>query len=139
MQDQRNASAAGFDSTGGDSPPPEQLPTKNKTEENTEPLNLNIRQDFIDGEFPPGLTSPTIRPPFHIEDGTKTSPNTEHQFIPNFTRKTPVHQEDNHESRKLSALRNTPGEEIYVSLRLGAPDQKRRKSSDASISIADAK
>ncbi|KAK3188938.1 hypothetical protein Dsin_028499 [Dipteronia sinensis] len=137
VQDQRNASAAGFDSTGGESPPPERVPSKDKIEENLEPLNLNIRQDLIDGEFPPGLASPFIHPEFHIED-VKTSPNMEHQFIPSFTGRSPIHQnnrQENPESKSLTALRNTPDEEIYVSLQLGEPEPKRRKQSDALFNI----
>ncbi|KAH7569552.1 hypothetical protein ACOSP7_013010 [Xanthoceras sorbifolium] len=138
VQDQRNAAAAGFDSTGGESPPPERVPSKDKLEKNLEPLNLNVQQDLIDGEFPPGLTSPFIRPEFHIEDGMKTSPNMEHQFIPSFTSRSPIHQnnrQENRESKSLSALRNSPDEEIYVSLQLGEPEPKRRKQADASFNI----
>ncbi|KAJ0041372.1 hypothetical protein Pint_26533 [Pistacia integerrima] len=114
VQDQRNA----IDSTVEESPHPERVPAK--CEETFEPLNLNIQQVLVDGE---------------------TQPPT-HQFIPSFTGRSPMHrnnQQENLESKSLSALRNGPGEEIYVSLRLGESEPKRRKHSDTSFSIEEPK
>lgn len=134
VQDQRNA----IDSTVGESPHPERVLAKD--EENFEPLNLNIRQVLVDGETQPPIPS-FIPPEFHI-DGIEASPKVEHQFIPSFTGRSPIHQnnqQENLESKSLSALRNGPDEEIYVSLRLGESEPKRRKHSDTSFSIEEPK
>ncbi|KAJ0096571.1 hypothetical protein Patl1_27178 [Pistacia atlantica] len=132
VQDQRNA----IDSTVGESPHPERVPAK--CEETFEPLNLNIQQVLVDGETQP----PTfIHTEFHI-DGIEASREEEHQFIPSFTGRSPLHrnnQQENLESKSLSALRNGPGEDIYVSLRLGESEPKRRKHSDTSFSIEEPK
>ncbi|XP_031247967.1 protein NARROW LEAF 1-like isoform X3 [Pistacia vera] len=132
VQDQRNA----IDSTVGESPHPERVPAK--CEETFEPLNLNIQQVLVDGETQPQTFIPTE---FHI-DGIEASREEEHQFIPSFTGRSPLHrnnQQENLESKSLSALRNGPGEEIYVSLRLGESEPKRRKHSDTSFSIEEPK
>lgn len=132
MQDQRNA----IDSTIGESPHPERVPPKD--EENFEPLNLNIQQVLVDGET---QHASFITPEFHI-DGIETSPKVEHQFIPSFTGRSPMHQNnqpENLELKSLSQLRNGPDEEIYVSLRLGESEPKRRKHSGTSFSIEEPK
>lgn len=73
---------------------------------------------------------PFMHEEFQIEGGTEAAPNVEHQFIPSFPVRSPVHRknndEDNVASRTLSPLRNGP-EEISFSLQLGEPEPKRRK------------
>ncbi|XP_061953421.1 protein NARROW LEAF 1-like isoform X3 [Populus nigra] len=53
IQDQRNALAQGIDSTVGESSPLDRVPSKEKIEENFEPLNLNIQQVTGEGEPEP--------------------------------------------------------------------------------------
>ncbi|XP_020535544.1 protein NARROW LEAF 1 isoform X2 [Jatropha curcas] len=133
VQDQRNASAAGLDSTVGESSPPDRILSKDRVEENFVPINLNICQDLVEGEAQQGLTRPFIDSEFHIEDGLEAVPNMEHQFIPSFIGMSPVsdrNQQEHVELKNLSALKNGSDEEIYVSLRLGEPEPKRRRKSD---------
>ncbi|EXC24765.1 hypothetical protein L484_018479 [Morus notabilis] len=137
LQEQRNASAAGMGSTVGESSPTDRVPFKEKLEGNSEPFGLNIQQAPIVRESFQG-PAPTIRQSeFHIENGIKTAPNFEHQFIPSFTGGSTVHkssyQEENLESKNLSALRNGSDEEICFSLRLGEPEPKRRKNMNYSV------
>ncbi|KAE8659608.1 Trypsin family protein isoform 4 [Hibiscus syriacus] len=140
VQDQRNASAGGIDSTVGESSPLVQVPSKDKIEENLQPINLNIRQVLAEGESWQGLVLPIMRTEYRTEDRTEGGPNVEHQFIPSFNGKSPVNnQRENMESRNLSALRNGSDEEIYVSLELGEAEPKRRKYSDSFCSIKDLK
>ncbi|XP_015885195.1 protein NARROW LEAF 1 isoform X2 [Ziziphus jujuba] len=111
LQEQRNASVAGIDSTVGESSPMDRMPFKDKLDENSEPLALNIRPVPVEG------------------------PNVEHQFIPSFTDRSTANkssQEDNAGSKNLSALRNGCDEDICVSLQLGEPEAKRRKSLNSS-------
>lgn len=142
MEDQTNASAPGLGFTVIKSP---HVTSKDKIGENFEALNLNIRQeDLVNGESQPGLNPPFMQPEFHIENSIKASPhNVEHQFIPNFTDRSPVHEKKNQngnlESKSLSPLRNSPDEEFYVSLQLGDPESKKRKHSNASVHIKDAR
>ncbi|KAJ4702530.1 Trypsin family protein [Melia azedarach] len=94
VQDQRNASAAGIESTVVESPLPER----------------------------PGPTPSFIRTEFNIVDGIESSSNVEHQFITSFTGRSPMHQNNEQEnmgSKSLSALRNGPEDEIYDLLQLG--------------------
>ncbi|KAL4336048.1 hypothetical protein GQ457_07G030470 [Hibiscus cannabinus] len=139
VQDQRNASAGGIDSTVGESSPLVQVPSKDKVEK-LEPINLNIQQVLAEGESWQGLVLPIMRTEYQTEDRTEAGPNVEHQFIPSFNGRSPVNnQRANMESRNLSALRNGSDEEIYVSLELGEPEPKRRKYSDSLCSIKDLK
>ncbi|GAV64370.1 hypothetical protein CFOL_v3_07888 [Cephalotus follicularis] len=134
VQEQRNASAAGIDSTVAESSPPGKVPIKDKIGENFEPLNLNIQQVFVEGESGQGTTPPFLQTKFHKQDGTEAAPNVEHQFIPSFTGRSPVHQNDHQgstELRNLSVLRNESDEDIYVSLQLGEPEPKRRRHSES--------
>lgn len=142
VQDQRNASAAAIESTIGESPPAEREQSKEKTAERLEPFNLNIQQDLVDGESEQGPTPPFIHTEFHVEDGIESSSNVGHQFIPSFTGRSPMHQnnaQENKGSKSLSALRNGPDEDNYVSLQLGEPEPKRRKHSDTSLNVQESK
>ncbi|KAK2975133.1 hypothetical protein RJ640_022329 [Escallonia rubra] len=135
LQEQRNFSAAGIDSTVGESSPPERMAPRDRTEENFEGLGLNLLQLPIEGESNEGLTARFMHEEFHIEGGTELAPNVEHQFISIFSGRSPVHQSiDNAESRSLSPLRNESNE-ISVSLQLGEPEPKRRKQSDSQLAI----
>lgn len=134
VHEQINASAAGIDSTVGESSPPEPVLLKNKTEENFEPLGINLQQVPIEGESQQTLLPSFIHTQFHIEEGVEAAPNVEeHQFIPSCPGKSPVHQnnkQENPELKNLWALRNTSEEEMSVSLQLGKPEPKRRKQAD---------
>ncbi|XP_061953420.1 protein NARROW LEAF 1-like isoform X2 [Populus nigra] len=132
IQDQRNALAQGIDSTVGESSPLDRVPSKEKIEENFEPLNLNIQQVTGEGESQQGQTPLFIGPEFHIEDAVEASPNVEHQFIPSFSGRSPMHDntpQENPELKNLSALRSD-SDEMCFSLHLGEPEPKRRKQSD---------
>ncbi|OMO70411.1 hypothetical protein CCACVL1_18934 [Corchorus capsularis] len=142
VQDQINASAAGIDSTVGESSPLVQVVSKDKTEENFEPINLNVQQVLAEGESQEGLTPPIMHTEYRAEDRVETAPNVEHEFIPRFNGRSSVHENyrrENLESRNLSALRNGSDEEIFVSLQLGEPEPKRRKHSDSLCIIKDSK
>ena len=76
LQDQRNASVAGIDSTIGES-----SLSKEKTEENYEPLGINL-EEAPKGEF--------LNEDFHIESGTKATPSVEQQFIESFSIRSPI-------------------------------------------------
>ena len=124
--------AQGIDSTVGESSPLDRVPSKEKIEENFEPLNLNIQQVTGEGESQQGQTPLFIGPEFHIEDVVEASPNVEHQFIPSFSGRSPMHYntpQENPELKNLSALRSDSGEMCF-SLHLGEPQSKRRKQSD---------
>lgn len=131
MQDQRNASAAGIDSTVGESSPPERVPSKDKTEENFEPLNLNVQQVVVEDDSRQGITPPVLPFVIKLENGVETTTNVEHQFIPSFTNGSLVHHQnkgqENQEPKSLSNFRNRSDEGIYVSLQLGEPEPKKRK------------
>ncbi|KAG5230484.1 protein NARROW LEAF [Salix suchowensis] len=132
IQDQRNVLAPGIDSTVGDSSPLDQVPSKEKIEENFEPLNLNIQQVTGEGESQQGQTPLFIGPEFHIEDAVEATPNVEHQFIPSFSGRSPMYDntpQENPELENLSALRSDSDEPCF-SLHLGEPELKRRKQSD---------
>ncbi|KAK8353415.1 hypothetical protein V6Z12_A05G156100 [Gossypium hirsutum] len=135
VQDQRNASAAGIDSTVGESSPLVQVPSKDRIEENLEPINLNIQQVLTEDKSWQGLVLPIMCTEYRAEDRVEAGSNVEHQFIPSSNGRSPVNNQQgngNVESRNLSALRNGSDEEIYVSLQLGEPEPKRRKYSVAS-------
>lgn len=109
----------------------DRLPFKDKLHENSEPLAMNIRQVPIEGESSQGLIPPFVRDEFHIENGIEAGPNVELQFIPSSTDRSMVDkssQDSNPELKNLSALRNGSDEDILVSLQLGEPQAKRRKS-----------
>ncbi|KAJ6764532.1 hypothetical protein OIU74_023422 [Salix koriyanagi] len=133
VQDQRNALAPGIDSTVGESSPLDRVPSKEKIEENFEPINLNTQQGVVKGESQQGQSPLFIGPEFHIEDGAEAAPNVEHQFIPSFSGRSPMHDnkpQENPELKNLSALRGDSDEEMCFSLQLGKPEPKRRKQLD---------
>ncbi|KAI5332295.1 hypothetical protein L3X38_022424 [Prunus dulcis] len=136
IQEQRNASAAGIGSTV-ESSTAVRAPSKDKLEDNFGHLGFNLQKIPFEGESCQGLSRPFIHGDFHIENGVKTSPNVEHQFIPRSTCRSPVNQsnrEENPLSKNLLALRNGSDEEISVSLQLGEPEPKRRKNGNALFS-----
>ncbi|KAK4564268.1 hypothetical protein RGQ29_006372 [Quercus rubra] len=143
VQEQMNVSAAGNDSTVGESSPAERVPLKDKFEENFEPLGLKVQPVVqVEGESCQGRNPPFIHTEFHIENGIDKTPNVEHQFIPSFAARSPVHQsnpEKHAESKSLSALRNGSDEEVFVSLQLGEPESKRRKHSNSTFNIEEPK
>lgn len=143
VQEQMNVSAAGNDSTVGESSPAERVPLKDKFEENFEPLGLKVQPVVqVEGESCQGRNPPFIDTEFHIENGIDKTPNVEHQFIPSFAARSPVHQsnpEKHAESKSLSALRNGSDEEVFVSLQLGEPESKRRKHSNSTFNIEEPK
>lgn len=142
VQEQRNTSAAGMDSTVGESSPTDRVLFKDKLEGNSETLGLNIRQVPIEGESCQGPAQISRDSEFHIENGIEAAPNIEHQFIPSFTGRSTVHkssQEENPDSNNLSGLRNGSDEEILFALRLGEPEPKRRKNMNSSVSNQDPK
>ncbi|PIN14622.1 hypothetical protein CDL12_12754 [Handroanthus impetiginosus] len=127
LQEQRNASAAGVDSTVGECSPLDPPDTKHTCEANFEPLPLTIPQM----ESHQGLTPPLGSAEFHIEGGSEAVPGVEHQFIPNFSCKTVVEHSQQRELKSLSVLRDESEGDISVSLQLGEPNPKRRKQSDS--------
>lgn len=131
LHEQRNTSAPGMGSTIGESSPPEgKQQLKEKSEENFEPLGLNI-QIPTENVSCQDITTHFLHEEFRIEGGTEAAPNVEHQFIPSFSGRSPMsqHKQKNIESNGLMALRNRC-EEISVSLQLGEPEPKRRKQCD---------
>lgn len=143
LQEQRNASAAGMGSTVGESSPADRVPSKDKLEEIFEPLGLNLEHVPVESESYHGQNLPFMHKEFHIENGTETAPNVEHQFISSFAARSPAlqnNQENHHlESKNLSTLRNGSDEEIFVSLQLGEPESKRRKHSNSPFNIEEPK
>ncbi|KAJ6671890.1 hypothetical protein OIU85_013253 [Salix viminalis] len=101
VQDQRNALAPGIDSTVGESFPLDRVPSKEKIEENFEPINLNTQQGVVKGESQQGQSPLFIGPEFHIEDGAEAAPNVEHQFIPSFSGRSLMHDNKPQENPEL--------------------------------------
>ncbi|KAL5578565.1 hypothetical protein UlMin_020264 [Ulmus minor] len=135
--EQRYASAAAMDSTVGESFPTDLVPFKDKLEEYSKALGLNIQYIPVEQESCQGQAPTSLRREFHIENGTEAAPNVEHQFIPSSTSRSTVLKighEETPEYKNLSALRNGSDEEISVSLRLGEPEPKRRRNSVSSVS-----
>lgn len=124
VQEQRNASAAGADSTVGESSPPDRVPSKDTivNEENREPISLKIQQ----------LPGEEESHKFNGEDGIEASLNVEHQFIPSLATNSPVHESNQPGLQNLSVLRNGFNEEISILLQLGEPESKRRRLYDSS-------
>jgi hypothetical protein len=109
------------------------VPSKEKIEENFEPINLNMQQGVVKGESQQGQSPLFIGPEFHIEDGAEAAPNVEHQFIPSFSGRSLMHDnkpQETPELKNLSALRSDSDEEMCFSLQLGKPEPKRRKQLD---------
>jgi hypothetical protein len=109
------------------------VPSKEKIEENFEPINLNMQQGVVKGESQQGQSPLFIGHEFHIEDGAEAAPNVEHQFIPSFSGQSLMHDnkpQETPELKNLSALRSDSDEEMCFSLQLGKPEPKRRKQLD---------
>ncbi|KAM4071152.1 hypothetical protein ACB094_11G040000 [Castanea mollissima] len=142
VQEQRAMSATAIGSTVGDSSTLDGMLPKDKPEDKFEPLGLQIQHLPLEVE----RSSPTMNPSlleteFHLEDGIKVAPSVELQFIPSFTRQSPLHQniiQVRAISENLSSLRNGCDEDICVSLHLGDNEAKRRRS-DASTSSEEPK
>ncbi|OVA11823.1 hypothetical protein BVC80_633g20 [Macleaya cordata] len=144
VQEQRTALAAAADSMVGESSLAEGTLHKDKKKEIFEPLGFNIQQIPIEGGSGPAMNPPFLHTEFRIDDGVDTAPPNieEHQFIPNFIDRSPMHKKDsqdnNPESKNLSALRNGSDEDLCFSLQLGDREPKRRRS-NSSISIEEPK
>ncbi|KAK9741328.1 hypothetical protein RND81_03G097900 [Saponaria officinalis] len=136
VHEQVAASVTAMNSAVGDSSPTDGLPL-DKTKEDFQPLGLQIEQLPVENGIPvPDMNSSAMDTDFDLEDAAKAGPSIEHQFIPNFLTKSPLHKSDQEEikvSENLSALRNGSDEDICVSLQLGDNELKRRRS-DASTS-----
>ncbi|XP_019185091.1 PREDICTED: uncharacterized protein LOC109180053 isoform X1 [Ipomoea nil] len=133
VQEQRVASATMVGSTVGDSSPPDVMLLKDKME----PLGLHIQPIPIEDPAGsgPDINSSPVEAAFNIEDGgVNLGPSIEHQFIPSFNGRSPLHSvEDQHDRpvvyQNLSALRSgSDHEEIGFSLQLGGHASKRRRS-----------
>ena len=145
MQEQRAASATAIGSTVGDSSPPDGLLPKEKPEEKFESLGIQIQHIPLEGEpsSSPSRNPFLVETKFNLEDvlPIEAGPSVEHQFIPSFPRRSPLHHNSLKEratSENLSSLRNGCGEDICVSLQLGDNEAKRRRS-DASTSSEEPK
>ncbi|KAF8412709.1 hypothetical protein HHK36_000677 [Tetracentron sinense] len=125
----------------GESSPADRTLHKDKSEEIFKPLAFNIQQIPVEGGSGTGLNPPFTHSEFHVEDGVEATPNVEHQFIPSFLSRSPMHQnnqQDNLESKNLSALRNGSDEDLCVSLQLGDREPKRKRS-DSTFDIEEPK
>ncbi|EHA8587244.1 protein NARROW LEAF 1 [Cocos nucifera] len=123
VRKQRRGFRAGFDSTVGGSSPSECSLPKDKNEEISEAPCQNIQQG------PDHLGNVE----FHVDMVEVANNVKEYQFIPNFDTSPMRHnQEDGHESRTLSPLRDLPDEDPCVSLHLGDREPRRKRSDPAS-------
>ncbi|KAE8706150.1 arginine/serine-rich protein 45-like [Hibiscus syriacus] len=141
VQEQRAASAAAIASTVGDSLTPGCVFLKDKSENKFEPLSFKIQQIPLEVDCNSPETNPlTIKTKFHLEDGINAGPSIEHQFIPSFIGRSPMHKNlsDKAVSENLASLRNGCNEDLYVSLHLGDNEAKRRRS-EASTSTEEPK
>lgn len=131
--EQRNGiMCAAIDSTVVESSPGVCKPTRCKTGENFEPINLNVKQVLNEED------NINIHPEFQIEDVLESvAVIEEHQFIPSSSNnRSPLHQINNEpenlESKNLSSLKtSSSGDEAGFSLQLGESDAKKRKLSDS--------
>ncbi|GLT81083.1 hypothetical protein SLA2020_524880 [Shorea laevis] len=117
-------------STAGDSSPLEAI-QKDKSENKFEPLGLQIQHLPLEVEScSPEMNRSTIESEFHLEDGVKVGPSVEHQFIPSFKERSPLHKDffSNAVSENLASLRKGCDEDLCVSLYLGDNEAKRRRS-----------
>ncbi|KAL8143838.1 hypothetical protein V2J09_016870 [Rumex salicifolius] len=128
VHEQMAVSATVVNSTVGDSSPLDKL-----NKEEFEPLGLQIQHIPIENRpvAGPDMNSPAMDAGFDLEEVPKESPGVEHQFIPSFIRESPQHgggdQLDTRVSENLYALRNSPDEDVFVSLQLGEKEPKRRR------------
>lgn len=136
LQEQRNASGTGMDSTVGESSSLGRIPSKDY-------LALNMEQAPADGESCQEIVRPFRPDEFHIENGSESAPSVELEFIPRFTGTSPMHQHrsqgENTVLKNLSVLKNGPDDEICVSLQLGEPEPKRRKHLESFLCIKNSK
>ncbi|KAG2372398.1 uncharacterized protein HKW66_Vig0207330 [Vigna angularis] len=132
VQEQRTVSTTVIGSTVGDSSPPDGMLPKEKGEDKYEPLGLQI-QSIPLGVAPSSqdMKPSIMETEFNIEDGIKVGPSIEHQFIPSFIGRSPLHKNSIHDrisAENLSSLRNNCDEDLCVSLQLGDNEAKRRRS-----------
>lgn len=138
VQEQRAASATAIGSTVGDSSTPDGIIPKDKAEEKYESLGLQIQHIPLEVKRSSPARNPfVVETKFNLEvPVSEALPSVEHQFIPSFVRRSPLHHNSLKEraaSENLSSLKNGCGEDIFVSLQLGDNEAKRRRS-DASTS-----
>ncbi|XWS16791.1 hypothetical protein CRYUN_Cryun33cG0009700 [Craigia yunnanensis] len=141
VQEQRDASAAAIAPTVGESSPLDGVLLKEKSENKFEPLGFQIQHIPLELDCNSPETNPSIiKTEFHLEDGINTGPSVEHQFIPSFIGRSPLHKifSDKVVSENLASLRNGCDEDLCVSLHLGDNEAKRRRS-EASTSSEDPK
>lgn len=129
LQNQRNASGQGMDSTVGESSETERIASTDKTEEIIEPLDLNI----ADGEFHQGKIQPLWHHEFNIEGGTESGPSLEQEFISKFIADRRRSQRQNKVLRSPPVLTNF--DELSISLRLEDPEPKKRKQLEPPVDI----
>lgn len=137
VKEQRAASATALGSTVGDSSPADAILPKEKAEEKFGPLGLQIQHIPLKVLKPssPARNQLHMEPEFHLEEGIKRAPSVEHQFIPSFTKRSPLHQnnmKDRVVSENLSLLRNGSDDDVCVLLQLGEREAKRRRSDPSS-------
>lgn len=136
LQEQRNASGTGMDSTVGESTSLDRIPSKDN-------LGLNMEQVTADGESCQEIVPPFRPDEFHIESGSESAPSIEYEFIPRFAGTSPRYQHksqgENTVLKNLSVLKNGPDDEICVSLQLGEAEPKRRKHFEPSLCIKNSK
>ncbi|OIW11668.1 hypothetical protein TanjilG_10814 [Lupinus angustifolius] len=140
VQEQRAASATAIGSIVGDSSTPDGSIPKDKGEDKFESLGLQIQSIPLAAETNSQDMKPSIlETEFHLEDGIKAGPSIEHQFIPSFIGRSPLHKshtQDRAATENLSSLRNGRDEDLSVSLQLGDNEAKRRRS-EASTSTGE--
>lgn len=133
VQEQRAASATVIGSTVGDSSTPDRMLPKDRVEDKFEPLGLQI-QSIPSGVEPncQDMKPSILETEFKLEDGIKVGgPSIEHQFIPSFIGRSPLHKNNLQEkaaTENLSSLRSGCDEDLCVSLQLGDNEAKRRRS-----------
>ncbi|MED6135224.1 Protein NARROW LEAF 1 [Stylosanthes scabra] len=141
VQEQRAASATAIGSTVGDSSTPDAMLLKDKSEDKYESLGLQIQSIPLGVETSNQDMKPSImETEFQLEDGNKVGPSIEHQFIPSFMSRSPLHKnslQDRAATKNLSSLRSDSDEDLCVSLHLGDNEAKRRRS-EASTSTEEA-
>lgn len=139
LLEQRNASgAAGIGSTVGESSPTERTAaSKDKIEEHYESLGLNIERIPIDLESHQGILAQPRNGEIQFDGVIDSGPSVveEHDFIPRFSKESPVVQtshEDTMVLNNLAVFRGSSSEdEVSVSLQLGETEPKRRKHSES--------
>lgn len=132
VQEQRAASMTIVGSTVGDSSPPDIMLPKDKAE----PLGLHIKHiPLEDGAAAPDINSSPAETGISLEGAPTIGPSVEHQFIPSFIGRSPLHRNEQSckvVSENLSALKNGSDEDLRFSLQLGDIEPKRRRSDPSS-------